>query len=167
LCLIHGDYSPKNIFLVPHAAELLSRFAEGAKPAEAAPLSHLLLLDFEVAFYGHPAFDVATLINHLLLKGFYHGKKWRPFMLLADNFWQTYKATVAPELARGVSAFGGEVLGALLLARVEGKSPVEYLVGNEEVQARVCRAAHAILVEKNIPLDGALTRVASFFEGPA
>jgi 5-methylthioribose kinase len=166
-CLIHGDFSPKNIFLVPHPADLLGSLSSGPKSPEPFQLSHLLLLDFEVAFYGHPAFDVATLINHFLLKGFHRGKSWRPFMLLADNFWQTYKATVDPALAREASSFGGHVLGALLLARVDGKSPVEYLVGNDTAQNQVRRAAHAILSEKQLPLDGALTRAASFLENPA
>ena len=40
-----------------------------------------MLLDFEVAFFGHPSFDVATLINHLLLKAFHAGKPWRAAMI--------------------------------------------------------------------------------------
>ena len=65
--MIHGDFSPKNIFLVPREEDVAWRRAGGKWK-----WSRLMLLDFEVAFYGHPAFDVATLINHLLLKGFHH-----------------------------------------------------------------------------------------------
>jgi hypothetical protein len=168
-CLIHGDFSPKNILLIPHPADLASQI-ESLKgpPTPAVPfhLSHLMLLDFEVAFYGHPAFDVATLINHFLLKGFYHEKNWRPFMLLADNFWQTYKTTADPDLARDASHFAGPLLGALLLARIDGKSPVEYLLDMPADQQRVRQAAHAILGQRQIPLDDALTLAASFFETP-
>jgi aminoglycoside phosphotransferase (APT) family kinase protein len=46
-CLVHGDFSPKNMLI--HQ-------------------DRLVLLDCEVAWYGDPAFDVAFLLNHLLLK---------------------------------------------------------------------------------------------------
>ena len=70
-CLIHGDYSPKNIFLVPEGEKGKELLA--GKRGREQRLSHLMVLDFEVAYYGHCGFDVATLINHFLLKGFYHG----------------------------------------------------------------------------------------------
>ena len=45
--IIHGDFSPKNILVTK---------------------DKLLLLDHEVACLGDPAFDIAFLLNHLLLK---------------------------------------------------------------------------------------------------
>ncbi len=120
-----------------------------------------MLLDFEVAFYGHPAFDVATLLNHFLLKGFYHESAWRPFMVLADNFWQTYRHTAAPDLVKATLRSGGAVLGALLLARVDGKSPAEYL--DSAMQARVRAAALAILASNDPSLETALDVVSGCF----
>ncbi len=127
-------------------------------------LSHLLLLDFEVAFFGHPAFDVATLINHLVLKGFYHRNRWRPFMLMADAFWETYRTTADPDLTRAASALGGHLLGALMLARIDGKSPAEYLVGDAPVQDQVRRAAKDILDRgRDTSLDQAMDKLAMHF----
>lgn len=102
-CLVHGDFSPKNI--------LVSR-------------ERMVLLDCEVAWYGDPAFDVAFMLNHLFLKGLYHQPRNNPRRLLAKIFWRAYQAVrPMPELEVRV----GRLLLMLLLARVDGKSPVEYL----------------------------------------
>jgi 5-methylthioribose kinase len=53
-CLVHGDYSPKNMLLNGH---------------------QLVVLDCEVAWYGDPAFDLAFLISHLLLKALFHAPR--------------------------------------------------------------------------------------------
>jgi 5-methylthioribose kinase len=164
LCLIHGDFSPKNIFLVPDESTSDNALSQISNLKSEILPSRLLLLDFEVAFYGNPAFDVSTLINHFLLKGFYHGKNWRPFMLLADNFWQTYKTTAAPELVHATDAIAGHLLGALLLARIDGKSPAEYLLSLPDIQQKVRNAANAILSQKDPTLENALTLVAPHFE---
>ena len=125
-----------------------------------------MILDFEVAFFGHAAFDVATLINHFLLKGFMHHKKWRPFMMMADNFWQTYRNTAASELVQSTNAIGGHLLGALMLARVDGKSPAEYLLPHPEICSQVRKAALAILFEKDPTLDHALDTASPHFDDP-
>jgi Ser/Thr protein kinase RdoA (MazF antagonist) len=165
-CLIHGDYSPKNIFLVPHdPAALLAPSSAPAEPGKMA-LSHLLILDFEVAFYGHAVFDVATLINHFLLKGVMPHKKWRPVMLMADNFWQTYRHTADPELVHAVDAIGGHLLGALLLARIDGKSPAEYLIPHPAIQEQVRAAAKDILSQKDPTLEHALDTASPHFDNP-
>jgi hypothetical protein len=122
-----------------------------------------LILDFEVAFYGHPAFDVSTLINHFLLKGFYNKRNWRPFMLMATTFWETYKHTANPDLVRSTSAIAGHLLGALLLARIDGKSPAEYLLPLPDIQQQVRTAAKAILSQPNPDLESALDLAAQHF----
>jgi len=104
-CLVHGDVSPKNILCGPQGP---------------------VFLDAECAWYGDPAFDIAFCLNHLLLKCL-----WVP--AAADGFLQCLDAFVAsyepsPEVERRSAA----LLPALLLARVDGKSPVEYL--SEEAQ---------------------------------
>lgn len=53
-CLVHGDFSPKNLMLSP---------------------SRMVLLDCEVAWYGDPAFDLAFLLTHLHLKALYHAPR--------------------------------------------------------------------------------------------
>jgi hypothetical protein len=157
-CLIHGDFSPKNIFLVPHTP------APANNPS--FELSHLLLLDFEVAFYSHPAFDVATLINHLLLKAFLHfqTRTANPalFLEMITTFWDTYRHTADPDLVRLTSAHGGHVLGALLLARIDGKSPAEYLIPHPTLQSRIRTAASDILSQPDSTLSAALVRFPLF-----
>lgn len=156
LCLIHGDFSPKNIFLVMKKDDG-SQDADG-KPKR-FPLSHLTLLDFEVAFYGNPAFDVATLVNHLLLKSFHLGKAWRARMMAIDAFVKTYANAVPPELQQRVEADGGAILGALLLARVDGKSPAEYLK-DEPLRDKVRKTGLAILADADAGLEAAIDRAA-------
>jgi aminoglycoside phosphotransferase (APT) family kinase protein len=107
ICLAHGDFSPKNMMISP------SRF---------------VLLDCEVAWYGDPAFDVAFLLTHLLLKGLYHSPRQLGLDAMSHAFWDRYiqvarRAIDCIELERSVA----RLLPMLLLARVDGKSPVEYL----------------------------------------
>jgi aminoglycoside phosphotransferase (APT) family kinase protein len=106
MCLVHGDFSPKNM--------LISR-------------DRLVLLDCEVAWFGDPAFDLAFLINHLFLKALYHAENPGPFLDLATHFQDTYFAAVPGEFQDGLEARACRLVPMLMLARVDGKSPVEYL----------------------------------------
>jgi aminoglycoside phosphotransferase (APT) family kinase protein len=102
--LVHGDFSPKNILI------------KGDRMA---------LLDCEVAWYGDPVFDVAFLLNHLLLKSLYHAPAASARDELVDAFWRAYRQqySQAGEMEQRLIP----LLLMLLLARVDGKSPVEYL----------------------------------------
>ncbi len=147
-CLIHGDFSPKN---------MLWRAPGDGQSA------HLFILDFEVAFYGNPAFDVATLLNHLLLKAFYLKKRWRAAMIAADYFWQTYRETAPKAMAGEISGSGGKILAALMLARMDGKSPVEYIT--EEDQKNVIRqCATEWLLQEDLSMDGAIDHIAGYLD---
>ena len=109
--LVHGDFSPKNLLIGP-----------------AGPV----ILDAECAWFGDPAFDVAFVLNHLLLKGV-----WRPafksayldaFSALASAYFQHVDWERDDALAQRVAA----LLPGLMLARVDGKSPAEYLVSERD-----------------------------------
>lgn len=105
LALVHGDYSPKNL--------LVSN-------------QRMVVLDAEVAWYGDPAFDAAFLLTHLHLKALLHPSSPEPSRTLITAFWSAYRAALGgiyPE----VEARTVRLLLCLLLARVHGKSPVEYL----------------------------------------
>ena len=160
-CLIHGDFSPKNMFLVPRSNVTAPTVSNGAQIVLGRGrnprffLSHLLLIDFEVCFYGHCGFDVATLINHLLLKSFYNGRNWRACMIAIDAFWQTYQHAVDPQLAKIAEATAGHILGALLLARVDGKSPAEYIT-DPALKELIRQTACKILTQPNASLETAL-----------
>ena len=58
VCLVHGDFSPKNVLVDP--------LAEGPP---------LWVIDFEVAHRGDPAFDLAFMASHLTLKAI-HRPAW-------------------------------------------------------------------------------------------
>lgn len=106
--LVHGDFVPKNIFLLD---------------------SGLLLLDYEVAHFGNPGYDVATFINHMMLKGFRFAPHRSGFASMAETMWSAYSDELEPEELELVEQEALLQLGALMLTRVDGRSKVEYLVG--------------------------------------
>jgi 5-methylthioribose kinase len=106
--LVHGDFSPKNV--------LLDDTAGG---------SDLWLIDFEVAHWGDPTFDVAFLLNHLFIKAVYNAHRLEACIETAERFWHAYESVTDHP-----SSFERDViceLGVLMLARMDGKSPVEYI----------------------------------------
>ena len=111
-CLVHGDYSPKNVLV-----------GEG-----------IWVLDFEVAHCGDPAFDVAFMLNHLLLKRLHVPEAGDGIEQSARDCWDA-SAQAAPELLPDLSYVLGHV-GCLMVARVDGKSPAEYLRKTEREWAR-------------------------------
>lgn len=107
-CLVHGDFSPKN-FLIGNG--------------------RMVLLDCEVAWYGDPAFDLGFLINHLLLKSLYFAPQEcglkAAIALLLEVYFQRRELTEAGK--RELDTRTARLLLMLMLARIDGKSPVEYL----------------------------------------
>jgi aminoglycoside phosphotransferase (APT) family kinase protein len=104
--LVHGDVSPKNILIGTHGP---------------------ILLDAECAWYGDPAFDLAFCLNHLLLKCC-----WRPaaadkYLACFDALAESYLNCVDWEPAAAVERRTTHLLAGLMLGRVDGKSPMEYL----------------------------------------
>ena len=118
--LVHGDVSPKNILQGP-----------------AGPV----FLDAECAWFGDPAFDLAFCLNHLLLKGAREGADRTRYNAAFSALAGAYLAGVDWEGADGLEARAAALLPALFLARVDGKSPVEYLTReSERVAVRRCAA---------------------------
>jgi aminoglycoside phosphotransferase (APT) family kinase protein len=118
--LVHGDVSPKNILLGPDGT---------------------VLLDAECAWFGDPAFDLAFCLNHLLLKGAREGAGKAPYLAAFAALAGAYFAGVDWEAPAEVEARAAGLLPALFLARVDGKSPVEYLTREAEREAvRSCAA---------------------------
>jgi len=106
VALVHGDVSPKNILCSAHGP---------------------VFLDAECAWFGDPAFDLAFSLNHLLLKCL-----WRPswaegYLDCFDALAHAYLRGVTWEPAAPMEARAARLLPGLLLARVDGKSPVEYI----------------------------------------
>ena len=113
--LVHGDFSPKNMLLAGH---------------------RLMVLDCEVAWYGDPSFDLAFLLNHLLLKALYHAPKDKGLDALFTAVCEAYFAERKLPDERVFDARTAKTLLLLLLARVDGKSPVEYLPPEKQDKVR-------------------------------
>ena len=109
LALVHGDVSPKNILVGP---------------------SGPVLLDAECAWYGDPAFDLAFCVNHLLLKTLVVPGHRAELLQSARVLTEEYHRCIDWEPRPALEARAAALLPALLLARVDGKSPVEYLTDN-------------------------------------
>jgi len=108
LALVHGDVSPKNI---------LVSVRDG----------HPVILDAECAWYGDPAFDAAFCLNHLVLKSIHLPALGPALIGQAGAFMRTWLAHFPPALQAEIEARTAALLACLMLARIDGKSPVEYL----------------------------------------
>jgi 5-methylthioribose kinase len=106
IALVHGDVSPKNILIGPDGP---------------------VFLDAETAWYGDPAFDLAFCLNHLLLKCLARPHFATAYLDCFAAFRTVYLNSVAWERPADLEQRAARLLPALLLARVDGKSPVEYL----------------------------------------
>ena len=110
VALVHGDVSPKNILAGPRGP---------------------VFLDAECAWYGDPAFDFGFCLNHLLLKCLWNRAAAPRLLEAFDALAAAYLDGAAWEPRAALERRTARLLAALLLARVDGKSPVEYL-GVEE-----------------------------------
>ncbi len=116
LALVHGDYSPKNILV-----------SKGT----------LILLDHEVIHWGDPAFDIGFCMTHLLSKAHHLAAKRNEFLNAANVFQQAYFEKLGRLLWAGdLESFGVRHTLACLLARVAGRSPLEYLSPAEQDRQR-------------------------------
>jgi tRNA A-37 threonylcarbamoyl transferase component Bud32 len=132
--LVHGDYSPKNMLV------------RG---------DHITLIDFEVVHWGDPAFDSGFLLNHLLLKGLHQPQFWHLYVEAVREFWKALTTGLGPVAGSDFERMTTRHLGALMLARIDGKSPVEY-IKDEVTKGRVRRLAKRILLERPERLEEAL-----------
>jgi aminoglycoside phosphotransferase (APT) family kinase protein len=130
LALVHGDVSPKNILVGP-----------------AGPV----FLDAECAWWGDPAFDAAFCLNHLMLKCLWVPNARHRLMHAFGTLKARYLAGVDWEPVASIDRRIAGLLPGLFLARVDGKSPVEYLT--EHDKDRVRRVATALLTDVPDRLD--------------
>jgi aminoglycoside phosphotransferase (APT) family kinase protein len=125
LTLVHGDVSPKNILVGPDGP---------------------VFLDAECAWYGDPAFDLAFCLNHMLLKCLWTRWAAARFLGLFNILARTYLAGVTWEPPAVMERRTAHLLPGLFLARVDGKSPAEYVTADSD-KARIRRVALKFLAE--------------------
>lgn len=123
LAMIHGDVSPKNILIGPRGP---------------------VFLDAECACIGDPAFDLAFCLNHFLLKCLWTPQATDAYLACFRIMSDTYVAGVRWEEPAALEARAAALLPALFLARVDGKSPVEYITTDKD-RNKVRRCARALL----------------------
>lgn len=144
LALVHGDVSPKNI--------LVAR-ADG----------HPVLLDAECAWYGDPAFDAAFCLTHLLLKALHVHSLAAVLpgqaMALFATWIRHLPAAARPDAARRTAV----LLPCLMLARIDGKSPVEYLDTVE--QDRIRHIVMPLIATPVATVEAVVARVAQAAAG--
>lgn len=115
-CLVHGDFTPKNMLTA----------AEG---------TGLWVIDWEVAHLGDPTFDPAWLVGHLMLKAIHRPALRLSYARAAHAFRAAHRAALGAEIAIDEAQLVRQV-GCLLLARIDGTSPVDYLDAPARERAR-------------------------------
>jgi aminoglycoside phosphotransferase (APT) family kinase protein len=136
IALMHGDVSPKNILCGP----------EGP-----------VFLDAETCCYGDPAFDLAFCLNHVLLKGVWHPEFAPSYATSFSALKEAYFAKADWEERSGLESRTSGLLAAFLLARIDGKSPVEYIT-SERDKDFVRTMAKKFLNQSDKTLGGMLMR---------
>ena len=134
---MHGDYSPKNVLVHD---------------------GRLILLDHEVIHFGDPAFDLGFSLTHLLSKAHHLPDHRQSFASAANRYWQTYTGAVGatPWVADLEAHVVRQTLGCLL-ARVAGRSPLEYLDASERSNQQA-----AVLALMATPPTGVPSLIARF-----
>ena len=131
--LVHGDVSPKNILMGP---------------------SGPVFLDAECAWYGDPAFDLAFCLNHFLLKCVHRPNSSEAYLDDFNSMSRSYMSKITdPVRAQSIETHAARLLPGLFLARVDGKSPVDYIT-QEEDKVRVRITAKALLSDPVLNLEG-------------
>jgi hypothetical protein len=135
-CVVtHGDVSPKNVMVVSGGP---------------------LLLDAECANWGDPAFDVAFCTTHLHLKGVRDPASAERLLRSAEVFADAYRTHIDWEPPDDLESRVAATVPALLLARIDGLSPVEYL--DDTAQDLVRRTARQLLADPPRSLDALRAR---------
>ncbi len=138
LALVHGDYSPKNVLLQD---------------------GRLILLDHEVMHFGDPAFDIGFSLAHLLAKALRLPRHRSSFLAMARAYWRSYADSVSAALFEAVQRQAARQALACTLARVAGRSPLEYLDASE--RCRLQQVTLALMAKDPAHIEDLL----NLFEG--
>ena len=104
--LIHGDFSPKNILIGKNK---------------------IVYLDAECCNFGDPIFDLVFFSNHLLLKSIFIKDKSKEFIKSYIIFYKEYLKNLNAKKSKQYVDRIIKMTPIMMLARIDGKSPVEYI----------------------------------------
>lgn len=139
--LAHGDVSPKNILLRPTGP---------------------VLLDAECATMGDASFDPSFCLNHLVIKAIHLPASRAALLAEVSAFWAAYRAHVDWETPDDLQQRICQLLPALMLARVDGKSPVEYL--SPTTQDILCAVALQLISQPPATLADFVNRLSQLLK---
>jgi 5-methylthioribose kinase len=111
VALCHGDFTPKNMLV--HE-------------------SGFTLVDYETATFGEPAFDIGLFLAHLVLKRIARPDHCGAANRAVVDFTMGYEQELATLNCGEQMQRGLRHLGACLLARTDGTSPVDYLPSEKQ-----------------------------------
>jgi 5-methylthioribose kinase len=118
-CLVHGDYAKKNMLVGPTGC---------------------WVLDFEVAHYGNPVFDLGFFLSFVVLSAVRWPELATELRALGDSFLAGYAETAGAALAPADATLVGHT-ACLVLARPDGKSPAQFLEPRSRELARAAGIA--------------------------
>ena len=113
-CLVHGDYAKKNMLVGPPGR---------------------WVLDFEVAHYGNPVFDLAFFLSFVVLSAVRWPVLAGELEQLGEGFLSAYHAAVGKGFAGDAAAVTAHT-ACLILARTDGKSPAQFFDPPSRERAR-------------------------------
>jgi 5-methylthioribose kinase len=142
--LVHGDFSPKNMLVRD---------------------THVFLIDFEVVHWGDPGFDAGFLLNHLFLKAFHQPQLAGRYFLAAREFWRELVRGAAEAALVDFESMTMRHLGALMLARIDGKSPVEY-IRDETTKEHARRFSKWLMLEGIHRFEDAMSAARKALDAP-
>ena len=137
--LVHGDISPKNILVGSNGP---------------------VFIDAECATWCDPAFDLAFCLNHLVLKAIRYPEFSAMLIVCFEAMAGKYLAGVSWEAGEDCEARTARLLPALVLARIDGHSPVEYL-DEPGSRDRARRLGRALILNNCEKLDGCVAALRS------
>lgn len=126
--LVHGDYSPKNIIVTPDR--------------------QVCVIDSEPVHCGNAICDVSNFTTHIVLKSAHLKKYSAAFLNMLVAMTDTYFSRIDFDDPKKVEANCMKALGMTVLARIDGKSPAEYIT--DEATKQLVRDMSFKLIESDI-----------------
>lgn len=111
---------------------------------------------------GDPCFDVSFCLNHLVIKAIHLKNQQQDLLNAVRNFYGEYRCYVSWEALDDLEKRVCQLLPALMLARVDGKSPVEYL--DETEKKKVRELAIPLIQNPEIFIETLITRIKQYLE---